>query len=112
MHRWGQIACNDPVAAADQILVQVRTGQVEGAALSRLPGFGFGVLRVDAAQTNIHIRAKNSGRAAFMYFPRKNSTRYHQPCAHDVEAAVDGKAEIARYGTWRHIGGGIQKMLF
>ena len=91
-----QLGTDHPVAAADGVLRQSRTGEIEGAALARAADLGGPVLGMQRAHPRLQARRRQQQPVVDLDLAGMDRARHHDARARQHEAAVDGEAREAR----------------
>ena len=81
----GDVARDDPIAAFDALRLQLRPGQIDGAALPCPAGWGGGVLRVNGARAERQSRLQDFHLFARRYASRHGGSGNDQPSTGDSE---------------------------
>ena len=91
-----QLGTDHPVAAADGILRQTRTGEIEGAALARATDLGRPVLGMQRPYPRLQARRRQQQPVVDLDLAGMDRARHHDARARQHEAAVDGEPCEAR----------------
>ena len=99
-----------PVAAAERDLLEVRAGNVERRALPRRRRFRLPPFGMDGADAHVDPLGREDKHVAALHLAREHRPGDHQAGAGDGEAAVDGETEVAVRQPRRQGLGGVLEM--
>src|SRR5262249_11844768 len=104
-----QSRSDQPVAALNSFLADLRTDQIDGASLSEVAALGRPVLRMNAADTCLEAGGRDDQMIADADLAREDGAGDDGPGTGQGKATVNGKAKMPRDRPERHARGQRQQ---